>query len=464
MIGDKGDLTDCVVWICPKENYVIVRKWERKMKKVFTLILISAVITLGAGMRLSYAGEVDILLRKLVEKGILSAGEAQEIKTETQEQVKKEIASGRSATLPAWIQTMSMKGDFRLRYQFNHSKTINNLTNERHRGRIRLRLGIDSKVNDQLQVAVGLATGRDAGLSLNGDSTRSTNQTFEDSFSKKPINLDYAYAKYSPLPWASLIGGKMKLDSVIWEPGDLIWDTDITPEGAALNIDKTLMVGETKLPLFAKVGLYPLDEVSGSGDDPVLYVAQAGFNGIALTDTISAKPAIAYMYSSTKKDTLETSSSTNSSPRNDFGMFSPALELSIKNPFKALQVPMLDIPYLALFGEYVQNTHTIIKDKSESGFMAGVKFGAEKVAGWKDWQVRYNYARLERDAVLDILPDSDRYGGATSVRGHELMIDFGIAKNQWLSLDIYRSQRIPYTGATTKAPETLVQLDWNMKF
>jgi len=37
-----------------------------------------------------------------------------------------------------------------------------------------------------------------------------------------------------------------------------------------------------------------------------------------------------------------------------------------------------------------------------------------------------------------------------------------LGKNTFLGFDIYRSWNIQ--GASRKAPETLVQVDWNMKF
>ena len=166
-----------------------------------------------------------------MEKGVLTAGEAQQIGTETKEQVKKEIAEGKFSSLPQWIQNTKLKGDLRLRFQNLHEKNAGDISKDTTIGRVRMRLGLDSKVNDKLKVGVGIATNAD------GD-PRSTNISFGakdggDS-SKMGIRLDYAYAKYDPTPWLTLAGGKMLLPDVLWEPTDLIWDTDITPEGLSL--------------------------------------------------------------------------------------------------------------------------------------------------------------------------------------------------------------------------------------
>ncbi|HAN05530.1 MAG TPA: hypothetical protein DCQ25_09880, partial [Elusimicrobia bacterium] len=116
------------------------------------------------------AGELDLLLDRLVEKNVIDPGEAQEIRIGTQEEVKKEISQQRHATLPMWLQTMKLRGDVRLRYQFNdnHNKALT-----QHRGRFRLRFFADAKVNEKVYMGFGFASGSSA-------DPRSTNQTFGD--------------------------------------------------------------------------------------------------------------------------------------------------------------------------------------------------------------------------------------------------------------------------------------------
>jgi hypothetical protein len=92
--------------------------------------------------------------------------------------------------------------------------------------------------------------------------------------------------------------------------------------------------------------------------------------------------------------------------------------------------------------------------------MLGFGLGADKVTKFGDWVLKYNYARLEKNAVLDILPDSDRYEGKTNIRAHEIALDFGLGENTWLGFDIYRAQLL----TAPRAPSTVVQVDWNMKF
>ncbi len=417
------------------------------MRKFLRVIALGALIVVGLGMRFSYAGEVDILLQKLVEKGILSPGEAQQIGTETKEQVKKEIAQGKYSSLPAWVQNTKLKGDLRLRFQNLHEKNASDISKDTTIGRIRMRLGLESKVNDKLKVGVGIATG-------SGD-PRSTNITFGSYSTKKGIYLDYAYAKYNPLYWLNLTGGKMLLNDVLWEPTDLIWDTDITPEGGVIGFDKKL---NPKTSLFMKTGAMVLVDDTSTTSGAMAYLVQPGIT-YAFNDNLSLKGAVTYEYFQTK-DTVASNYSKGQNTKKgtsyvyNYSDISPALELSVKDPFKGIG---LNVENLKFFGEYVNNL--AVSDKN-TGFSCGFQFGNEKIEKWGDWQARYIYAMLAKDSVLDVLPDSDRLSGKTGMRSHEASINFGVAKNTSIGVDIYRSWSL--VGA--KAPETLVQVDWNMKF
>ncbi len=403
------------------------------------------------------AGEIDILLGKLVEKGVLTPGEAQSIKTETQEQVKKEIAQGKSISLPSWVQTIKLKGDFRLRYQHDQAKELagNNQSprDGQDRARIRARLGLEGKVNDKIKAGVGIATGSTT-------DPRSTNITLGSSSTKKSIVLDYAYATYSPWKWASFTGGKMQ--NPLWEPGDLIWDTDITPEGGAAALSAKL---GSKTELFSNLGVFLIGEAAGDEADPTMYVLQGGLKQ-QLTDAVSAKIAASfYNFTGLVGKSLTASSGTNSTVNGglkyNYKNFTPAFEISINEPFKAIG---FNLPYFALFGEYVAN---VVKDVpgDDTGWMLGFKAGAQKVEKWKDWQFKFNYCKLGKDSILDILPDSDRYGGKTGIKGYEAGLDFGLGKNTWLGLDYYYNEYMKGNfGYPNSRPYQVVQVDWNVKF
>ena len=96
--------------------------------------------------------------------------------------------------------------------------------------------------------------------------------------------------------------------------------------------------------------------------------------------------------------------------------------------------------------------------------MAGFYLGNSKVNGWGTWKVTAAYKVLEKDAWLDIFPDSDFYGGATATAGTEGILEIGLAKNMTFALDYYSTHRYGTGSDTAKAQEHLIQYDINWKF
>lgn len=94
---------------------------------------------------------------------------------------------------------------------------------DRNRGRIRVRFGVDGKLNEDFIGGIALATG-----SL-GDPT-TTNETFTNFFDRKTIGLDRGYITYNPVAhrWLSLTGGKF---AYAWNRTQVTGDPDINPEG-----------------------------------------------------------------------------------------------------------------------------------------------------------------------------------------------------------------------------------------
>jgi len=439
------------------------------MRKFLTAIALTGFIALSFGVISSYAGEIDILLQKLVEKGVLTPGEAQQIGTETKEQVKKEISQGKYSSLPDWVQNIKMKGDFRVRYQLDHAKTSDTgTTSDRNRGRIRLRLGVDSKVNDKIMVGAGIATGTTDVTSL--DAARSNNQSFANAFAKKPLVLDYAYARYTPVSWASMMGGKMKY--LPWRPTDVMIDNDITPEGGVLQFSKQL---NPKVNLFMDDMFLVLSETEPATHNAMVYATQGGLE-YQPTDNLSLKGAVSYYdFSNVKGRALDGSTGTNTKlpgtgTTTGLNMYSfrdvtPAIEIGIKNPLKAIAnvtgLSMLDIEKISFFGEYYDNLAAPAKN---TGFAAGLGFGNEKVDAWGKWQLQWVYSMVEKDAIPDTIPDSDRYGGKTGIKGNKISLQYGLGKNTWLQFSGFRFENINQIGDNRRAPTTVVQADWNMKF
>lgn len=420
------------------------------MKKLF--VLLSAVFYVSFLQMPTQAGELDILLDKLVDKGVLSPVEATIIKDETKQQVSAEVEDGKSYAVPSWVQNMKLKGDFRLRYQYEKRDTDEK---GRTRGRLRYRLGIVSDVVKNVEVGMGLASG--------GDDPRSTNQTFDDAFSTGDIRLDLAYAQYTPNKNISLIGGKFARKDYLWATTDLLWDGDINPEGVSLHAERELTDSATA---FLNTGVWVMEDIDQTDStDPFLHYFQGGIS--AKAGNVDAKLAgIYYGFNG-----LQGASTGNNSDLNidggsntrttqssggmwvyDYDAAGVSAEVGIKEP-----LGLESVERLAFFGDFINNVSNGVTE--DQGWAAGVKFGSKKVAKPNTWQLKYVYADLDKDAFPDVFPDSDRFGGKTNIKGHEGVIEYAIKNNVIVGLDYYNTNR-----KDNDDKEHLVQADINFKF
>jgi hypothetical protein len=341
--------------------------------------------------------------------------------------------------LPAWVKILQFSGDLRLRYQYEEDEEGTEET-ARHGGRFRYRLNIDANILENLTVGFGVASG--------GDDPRSTNLSFEDSFSHKDIRIDLAFAEYRPTAWLDLIGGKFK--NPLWTPSDLLWDSDIRPEGGAIFLHDKL---PPRSELFLVTGVFVLDEV-GDGADPLLIPIQGGVT-FAVAQHVTLQFAAAYYeFLDVQGTTLDFSAGTNTLAGEglafDFNVVSVSAELGFANVFGDI------MPYIGLIGEYVYNFDP---DDANEGFLAGIKFGHKRIREQGQWQVQYLYRRLEQDAWLDILPDSDFLNGETNTAGHEVIVTYGVWKYIEVGIDYYRAEEI-----TGSRKQDLFQFDVVLRF
>jgi hypothetical protein len=97
------------------------------------------------------------------------------------------------------------------------------------------------------------------------------------------------------------------------------------------------------------------------------------------------------------------------------------------------------IPYIGLIGEYVNNLET---SNTDDGWLVGIKFGHRRIREQGHWQVQYSYRRLDRNAWLDIFPDSDFLNGETNAQGHEIIVTYGVWKYVEVGIDYYHAMEI----------------------
>lgn len=390
-----------------------------------------------------FSAELDILLDEMVDKGVFSPIEADVIRERTRELVARELVRADSYAAPRWTQKISLKGDFRFRYQSEEKGD-----EDRERWRYRFRLGGMANVSRYFKAAFGLASGK--------DDPRSTNQTLDNWFDTPDLRLDYAYAHFFPNRHLNLYAGKIKRKAILWTPSDLLWDSDVNPEGLAA----ALFVPLTPRARFTgNAGWMLLDEIK-NGNDPAMTYVQPGFE-LDLTPSWSFQCALAVYAIDTKAETPGKESagtSTLDSQTNylyDYDSVSPAVAIEWQPVIDEDNPPLLR--YVAGYAEAVSANDP--QDDNE-GWTAGVKAGHSSLKERRHWQVKYSYRELQKDAWLDALPDSDAYGGGTDVKGHEYAISYAPWDNVVLALDYYDLETKSGEG-----PEVnLLQFDVSLTF
>ena len=408
--------------------------------------------------------QVDALIKKLVDKGILNEKEAEQIKGEIVSDEKTLREANNKVDIPQWVQDLKVKGDFRLRHEWSHRNDSTDI--DRNRGRIRYRLGLETKINDKVLIGIGLASnGGDGKNNSNVGTTtatnfspRSNNESFQNAFSKQAIVLNYAYAQYTPNDKLTLTGGKMM--NPIWEPWEFLWDTDITPEGGAVQFVYPL---NDMAKLVSMISAFQVDEISGNEADPFMFVTQGGVQGKMGKKVDYKLLGVYYNTDNITKTLLANRAATNTlNPAIStqyayhYNTLGGGFEVGMNDPLGE-KCPMLYIPRVGVFGEYMYNPDP--PDKNIA-WMAGGYIGNSKLSGWGTWKITSAYKFIGQDAFLDTFPDSDFYSGSTDVKGYETQFEFGLAKNVSASIDYYRTERIK----TSKAQESFLQTDLNFKF
>lgn len=333
----------------------------------------------------------------------------------------------------AWTDKVQVKGDVRFREEYTKKEG----DPSQNRWRLRARLWLDAIISDTLKATIGLATGP-------GDPP-SSNQTMDDAFSRKQINLDLAYLDWRPdfAPGLAFDVGKMRNPCLMVD--DLIWDTDVTPEGVALGY--TCAIG--RFDLIANAMAFWVDErhkameqieegvVQNTSADTLLYTGQLGCK-IKPCDTAYLLVAGSYyhyqnmagyqtLYDSTKSygnSTMSPEGSTDKYYLFEYRIWEGMAELGLTCPITKMPI--------RLYGNVVRNADP---DNDNSGFMVGVQLN--KASDANTFAIDYNYSRLDKDAVVGVFTDADRWGGGTDGRGHKIRGTYMLARNWALDLTLF---------------------------
>ena len=425
------------------------------IKKLSAIAAISGICTLASTGFADETAELKEMLlqqQKQIEMLQKSANQLQK-KVEKQETVHNEALThyikneidraleakgGNLLTLGSNVENLTLKGDFRLRYEDRTSDS----GADRDRFRMRLRLGLVWQTNEGWEIGVGLATG--------GTTATSKNQTVSNGseFQTNNINLDYAYAKHEWDNGTSLTLGQHKNPYI---SSFILWDTDVRFVGA------TGQWSDKDSGIFVTGGAYVVETFDTSGgegnDDANMVALQSGIktNGFTV--------AGAYYHF----DSASTVDSIGAATGDD--------DIQLASVYAAYDGKTDSFSY-KVWGEYTVNigadndtsSQAVGNQESEdTAWALGTVIGVDK------WKFKYTYAHFESDSAFGPLTDAT-FGTAiansrnsANVEGHVVSLGYKLTKNLELSGVYYMIEEIEGNGTTGNDGE-LFQVNLQYKF
>jgi len=191
--------------------------------------------------------------QRLAEQASSSSTETKNAMSVVDKQSKDE--DQRLSGLQGILERFRFSGDIRVRGEDISQDCPTCVT--RNRARLRVRFGVDGRLNDNFVGGFSLASG-----SL-GDLT-SANETLTNFFNRKTVGLDRGFITFNPVAarWLSLTGGKF---AYTWARTSLTLDPDINPEGFNQKLSWDLKTPVLKN--FTVQGLQLLYNEVAKGDD-----------------------------------------------------------------------------------------------------------------------------------------------------------------------------------------------------
>jgi hypothetical protein len=468
------------------------------VRKNFGAKAVLAAAALAASVGHAHAQSSDALIDKLVDKGILSEKEAQDLRDESDKDFTTAFQS--KVGMPDWVTGYKLSGDFRGRFEQYASPNKN--AGDHVRFRYRLRAGLTVSMFDNLEAGFRLGSGDP----VSGYSTAtplSNSSTFGNDWTKKAVFIDTAYGKWTPINsggWlASVTVGKMD-NPFSFTP--MVFDVDLTPEGAAVQSSWAV---NDKHTLSLNGAAYVLDYESTSTANPFLWGGQflwnakwtpkfsttAGVGGFNIVNPQQLTPVVPGASGSAGNVPFVNEGNTRVPFIPSFPVGSPT-EYVLADNFTPVIADlsatyMLDtFPFyngafpITFTGEYMQNVSTT---KNNTGFWVGAKLGK---AGTKHtWDISYRYEYLESDAWYDQLVDDDNvafvpgnefltsqpgYYGGTDIKGHLITFDYSFTDSLTLSLTCYINDLISMNNvqstplipdsATSTAYHFMADMNW----
>ena len=420
-------------------------------------LIVAAALAALAVASAPASADMETLLDKLHEKGVLSDDDYQQMRTEaradrraealknaTEEEKEQKAKSASASTLkvPEALKSMELYGDLRLRYENRIARAASDAatSEERQRWRYALRLGLRGDVSEDFFYGVRLDTGtygRSAWVTMADDNNSNASKSSQSNKTTDAVAVGLAFIGWKPADWVQVIAGRQSNPLFT---SSLVWDPDITPEGLS---EKFVYKLNDNATLFATAGQFLYTQIGkrtgawtggtlnspnpglGSSQSAMLYATEVG-GAYKFSDSTATRAAVNYYkYRLTADETVFNS--------NFQGTGGTANDLGIRN-LQVVEIPMeVRFPVASLsgavFGEYAWNidgknraavSATPKNDGDNKAMMIGLSLASSGVpqalnqgptlgssAKKGTWEVRSYYQRIQQFALDQNMIDSD---------------------------------------------------------
>jgi len=419
----------------------------------------------------------------------------QDILADVSDKAKKEHW-GIPDALPAWLNSIKLYGDARIRNEFDSygsdnasgiyynilqinkagslsgagTKALLNTTEDQNRWRARARIGLTAGIADHWKFDTRLTTG-------SVDNPVSANVTMGNSGQRLTVALDRAQLRYDRpdeqgFNWLTISAGRIANP---WLGTEMVWDDDLGFDGVAATYRHTLDFDtdglnpvERNRKVFFTGAALPLQQPEFQSQDRWLVGGQLGANWEFENQNLLTVGAAFYdyMHMAGKRNPYGSKINDGTAPtfvQKGNLLFNIANGLSASDALYALAADyrLVDVtasidlanlaPYHVIFtADVVKNVgfdESEVKARASGlsyfagndflkdrtlGIFSGVQVGWPEVTQRGAWQMAFDYRYLQRDAVLDAFTDSDFHLGGTDTQGYRITGLYGLTKNLWM--------------------------------
>jgi len=344
------------------------------------------------------------------------------------------------------VDKIQLYGDVRFRAELDRDskKADGTYRADRDRLRIRLRLGIKYELTDFLEIGGRIRSG-------NPSNPQSSNVTLGNGFTNKDISIDKAYFKYQKRDFYLWVG---KNSINMWEPDEMLWDSDVMPEGIGLGKIFNTSKNST---LNLNTGYFIVFNTVEDNSQTFENNTHVTFLQLKYTLDLNSYKLILSpgIISSNTEKVLE----------NDYNIFTAFVQLETKSGLN------FNIDYF--------NNMADLEGKVDLNFENQTS-GLSTTLGYnftKQFSAKISYASIEKYAVIDRFAQDDwvrwdavddfgiTYTRSSNFSGFGVVLKYNIMKNFDTQLKFWNVEGlVKATDDTTLETGTRIRLDFNIKF